>query len=614
LPSVGVSFLSPAVPPPAPRFQIVLAGAFLVLAALGAYHNIFSAPFVFDDIPAIVENASIRSLREALSPPTEKGTSAIGRPVYNLSLAANYALGGLDVRGYHAVNVLIHTLAGLTLFGLARLLLLRPKLAPRFGPDALPLAFAIALVWTVHPLQTESVTFTVQRTESLMGLFYLLTLYAFARGTESIRPALWYTLSIVACLLGVGTKEVAATAPLLVLLCDRAVFAGTFREAWRRRRGFYLSLAATWLPLAWLMAGTSNRGGTVGLGLGMSSWTYLITQCRAIVLYLRLSLWPHPLVMDYGSATASDLTEVFPQAVLLVALVAGTGLALWKKPMLGFLGAWFFFILAPSSSFVPLRTQTMAEHRMYLSLAAIVAITVSALWLLAGRRGLIAVYALAAGLVCVTVRRNEDYRSSIAIWTDTVEKCPGNARAHYSLGVALSAAGRVDEAIAHYKTALDLDPDYKEHHKLALALAQTGHLTESLAHFEASLRLNPDFAEAHDNYGVALMRAHRPQDALSQYTEALRLDPDNAVAHYNFANALVALERVSEATSHYREAVRLKPDYASAHGNLANALLLSDHPAEAITHYETALNLDPANANARTNLGLARAALQAGQR
>jgi Flp pilus assembly protein TadD len=415
-------------------------------------------------------------------------------------------------------------------------------------------------------------------------------------------------------LLAVGTKEVAATAPLLVLLCDRTFFAGAFREAWRRRRGFYIALFATWLPLAWLMAGTSNRGGTVGLGLGMSAWTYLITQCRALVLYLQLSCWPDPLVMDYGSATVDHLADVFPQAIFLVALLGGTLFALWKKPVLGFVGAWFFVILGPSSSFIPLRTQTIAEHRMYLPLAAVATSAVAALWLLAGRRGLFAAYALAAGLACVTVSRNHDYRSAVAIWTDTVKKCPGNARAHYSLGVALAAAGRVGDAILHYEEALRLEPDYREHHKLALALAQTGRLNEALEHFEAALRLKPDFAEAHDNYGVALMRAHRPRDALPHYEVALRLDPANPVVHYNYANALASLERVPEALSHYLEAVRIKPDYASAHANLGNALLLLERPAEAITHYETALNLDPANVNARTNLGHARAMFQAGQR
>ena len=595
--------------PESPRNRYLAVGL-IVFAALVAYHNSLDAPFVFDDIPAIVENSSIQSFRTALHPPINKGTSAIGRPIYNFSLALNRSLGGFDVRGYHAANVLIHTLAGLTLFGLVRRLLLRPVLAPRFGEAALPLAFATALTWTVHPLLTESVTLTVQRTESLVGLFYLFALYAFIRGADCARPVGWFTLSVAACLLGVGTKEVIATAPVIILLCDRTFFAGSFREAWRQRRSIHLALFAAWLPLAWLMSGTGNRGGTVGLGLGMSSWTYLLTQCQAIGLYLKLSLWPRPLVMDYGSGTVSDLTDVFPQAVIIIALLLGTALALRHKPALGFLGAWFFVILAPSSSFVPLRTQTIAEHRMYLPLVAVVAFLVLWTHVLAGRRSLPVLFLAALALAAGTVRRNQDYRSALSIWSDTVEKWPANARAQYSMGLALSAEGRVTEAIAHYETALRLEPDFKEHHKLAVALAQTGRLPEALMHFEETLRLKPDFAEALDNYGLALARSHRHADALPHYIKALVLQPANAATHYNLANTLVELERLPEAMAHYREALRFKPNYAPAHRNLANALLISGQPGEAVVHYEASLRIDPDSASARAHLVLAREALR----
>ncbi|MBC7369043.1 MAG: tetratricopeptide repeat protein [Undibacterium sp.] len=597
--------------PEPPRNRYLCVGL-IVFAALVAYHNSFDAPFVFDDLPAIVENLSIQSFRTALHPPTDKGTSAIGRPIYNLSLALNHSHGGLDVRGYHAANLLIHTLAGLTLFGLVRRILLRPGIAPRFRLSALPLAFTTALLWAVHPLLTESVTLTVQRTESLVGLFYLLALYAFIRGAECARPVGWFTLSVVVCLLGVGTKEVIVTAPVMILLCDRTFFAGSFREAWRQRRATHLALFATWLPLAWLMAGTGNRGGTVGLGLGMSSWTYLLTQCQAIGLYLKLSLWPHPLVMDYGSGSVRALADVFPQGVLIIALLLGTALALHRKPALGFLGAWFFVILAPSSSFVPLRTQTIAEHRMYLPLAAVIAGVVLGAHSLAGRRSLPVFFLAALALTAGTVRRNQDYRSALSIWSDTVEKWPTNARAHYSIGLALSAEGRVQDAIAHYETALVLEPDFKEHHKLALALAlaQTGRLPEALAHFEETLRLKPDFAEALDNYGVALARAHRHAEARESYTKALVLEPANATTRYNLANTLVELERLPEAIAQYREALRLRADYAPAHRNLANALLITGQPVEAVVHYEASLRIDPSNANARDHLALAREAIR----
>jgi hypothetical protein len=198
----------------------VLAGAVLVLAALAAYHNSFSGPLIWDDLFSITDNPTIRHWSSALSPPNDVGVG--GRPTSNLTLALNYALGGTEVWGYHAFNLLIHTIAGLTLLGLMGRTLQRPALSERFGAAALPLALAVAVIWTVHPLQTEAVTYITQRYESLMGLFYLLTLYCFVRSVESAAPAKWQLLSVVAGLLGVLSKEIIVSAPVMVLLYVRS--------------------------------------------------------------------------------------------------------------------------------------------------------------------------------------------------------------------------------------------------------------------------------------------------------------------------------------------------------------------------------------------------------
>ncbi|MFI5357299.1 MAG: hypothetical protein ACHQ4G_08190, partial [Opitutales bacterium] len=257
-----------------PRWPILLAALLIVSGVVLAYANSLSAPFVFDDLTGVVKNPSIRHLW----PPSEvlfgsrEATGAGGRPLVNLSLALNYALGGLDVRGYHGFNLLVHALAGLTLFGLIRRTLLRPVLAARFGAAALPLALSAALLWALHPLVTESVTCVIQRTESLSSLFYLLTLYAFARSADAAAPRRWLRLSVTACLAGMATKEIVVTAPLIVLCYDRTFVGGTFREAWRQRRRYYCALGATWVLLVLLVLGNGGRGGVVGFGLGMSAW------------------------------------------------------------------------------------------------------------------------------------------------------------------------------------------------------------------------------------------------------------------------------------------------------------------------------------------------------
>ena len=258
-------------PPDSSRAGIFVAAALLTAAALVAWANSFRGPFIFDDLPAIVENATIRTLALpiALAPP-HSGQPAGGRPLVNFSFALNWALGGTDVRGYHALNLAIHVLAALTLFGVVRRTLRSRPLAAKFAADATPLAFAVAALWTLHPLQTESVTYISQRAESLAGLFLLLTLYASIRGVDSRTPARWHALAVITCLLGMATKEVMYAAPLLVLLYDRIFFARTFREALRRRPWFYSGLAATWLLLGWLVTQAGNRGATAGFGLGIT--------------------------------------------------------------------------------------------------------------------------------------------------------------------------------------------------------------------------------------------------------------------------------------------------------------------------------------------------------
>lgn len=611
----------------------------LGVAVLAAWHNSFGGPFVFDDGPSITDNPSLRppwSVREILWPDVIGGATVSGRPVVNLTLALNAALGGQAVAGYHAVNLLIHLLAGLVLFGLVRRTFLQPPLAAGLGAAARTLALAVALLWSLHPLQTESVTYIIQRTESLVGLWYLLTLYAFVRGATGGGRG-WLALSVAACWLGMATKEVMATAPLMVLLHDRTFVAGSFGEAWRRRRGYYLGLAASWLLLGLLVAGTSGRGGTAGLGTEISAWTYALTQGEAVVRYLGLVFRPVPLVFDYGTATVGGLGEVWPQVLLLLGLVGATLWALARVPVWGFLGAGFFLILAPSSSVIPVASQTMAEHRMYLPLVIPVALIVAGLYRLAGRRCYPVLGLLALGCGALTMARNEDYRTAVRLWTDTVAKRPANGRAHHELGKALFELGRVEESLPSYEEAIRLQPGVPEPlYNRGLALAALGRRAEAMEQYREALRLQPDYADAHNNLGIALLaegrleaaeaefravvrlkpdyaigysnlanvllEAGRPAEALVQATEAIRLQPALGDAHFNAGNACAALGRPAEALAHYQETVRLQPGFAAAHNNLGNVLLEMDRVPEAMEHYAGAVRLEADYFEPRRNL------------
>ncbi len=640
--------------PPAPTRPATSAGtwhlhialAALWLAVLLAYANSLGGPFVFDDIASIVENPTIRSLRSistVLSPPSANAETVGGRPLLNLTFALNYAIGGLEVRGYHAVNLLIHGLAAGLMFGLVRRTLILSPPAANIPLAPTGWALAIAALWALHPLQTEAVTQIVQRAESLAGLLFLLTLYGFLRGATSAGPEQkrWLAASVGACLLGMATKETVATAPLIVLLYDRTFLAGSFVAAWRRHPRYYSALAATWLLLLGLVLSTGGRGGSAGFQAdGATPWTYLLTQCVAILRYLRLAFWPSGQIFDYGTGTVAGLDEAAGPAGVVLLLLGATMLALRWHPRIGFLGAWFFVILAPSSSIVPVATQTIAERRLYLPLAAVATAVVlgTAAW--AGRRALPALL-LAAGLLgAATFARNTVYQSALSLWTDTLSKRPQNARAWSNLGLALSESGRPGEAVSHFQTALRLVPDFVDarinlanaldaagqtddavaqlrealrlapehlagHYNLARLLARAGLWDEARTHYEAALRSQPQFAPALNELGHVWVRQGRLHEAEQCFRAAVASAPLMAASHNNLGNVLLDQNRLAEAVGCFQTAVKLAPDHASAHFNLGNTLLQLRRPAEAVDHFAIAARLNPEDAEACSRLGIA---------
>lgn len=584
-----------------PSFFIALAAAVIAIAAFAAYFNSFGGPFVYDDGPSITNNPTIRHFASAFFPPHALGETVGGRPFLNLTFALNYAISGTDVWSYHAVNLLVHLVAGLALFGVVRRTLVRLKFSP-----ALPAACAAALLWTIHPLQTESVAYLVQRSESLMGLCYLLTLYFFVRGLDAPAEKQWLTLSFLACLAGMASKEVMVSAPLMVLLYDRTFAAGSFRAALAARKIFYTALAGTWLLLAVCVASTGgNRGGTAGLDVGVAPWAYGLTQFRALTHYLALSFWPEPLAFEYGTFWETHPAAVVPHALVVLALLAATMWALVRRPALGFLGAWFFVMLAPTS-LVPGTTQMIVEHRMYLSLAAVLVLAVTAAHAWFGPRSVVAFFAASLVLLGLTVRRNADYRSEVSLWADTVAKRPANALAHCNLAIALVEHERLAEAIAHYETSLRLAPNAPNtHYNYAVLLSRLNQTADAIVHYEHAIKYFADFPSAQSNLGTLLFLNGRPADAVPRLEHALRLKPDDSETHCTLANALYQTGRTPAALEHYARALALSPNNADHHYNFANTLFQLGRTPEAIAHYEQALAVRPDDADTHFNLGLA---------
>jgi protein O-mannosyl-transferase len=313
------------------RQTLAVAAAIVVACAL-VYGNTFGVPFIFDDEISIKENPTIKQLWppwEMLHPPS-KGEAVQRRPVVNVSLAINYAISGEKPWSYHALNMTAHICAALLLFGIVRRTL-AGRLAD--GTASTGLAAVVALVWAVHPLLTEAVTYIVQRTEVLAGLFYLLTLYCVIRGAYSRKAIVWYVTAVLSCALAVGSKESAISAPVVVLLYDRVFLCPSWREIFRRRWALYAGLASTWIIVLIMLP--YGQEGTAIFGRRGQGLDYLLAQSVAIVRYLKLSFWPHPLVLDYGFLRPQPLVQLLPCLLLIVGLLVAVVISFRYQPWLG---------------------------------------------------------------------------------------------------------------------------------------------------------------------------------------------------------------------------------------------------------------------------------------
>ncbi len=435
----------------------------LIAAAWCLYGGTMGYPFLFDDHPNIRDNEEIRSLEGIKSM-----LISDGRPVAMLSFAANYALSKNYVWSYHLVNLLIHCAAGLTLYGLVRRTLLLVS-TPLHLHHASTLALAISLLWLVHPLQTQAVTYIVQRMESLASLLFLLSLYALVRGQSSTRPTLWYLLTIASCWLGMGSKQTMTACPLILLMFDRIFLAGAWKSVatrWWVHAGTFLSLG--WL--AWLthVAVAGEEVASAGFGLrDLTGWEYLCSQGGVLLHYLRLVVWPDVLCFDYVWPKAKEPLAIWPQCGIILALLLASFWLLWKHPRIGLVAISSFFILAPSSSVVPIADLAF-EHRMYLPLACVLILLVLGVFHLTSRLQLspqqLAMLRTALLLVPMallggrTMLRNRDYASEMAMWQLIARQRPANARAFKNIAHIHHHEKRRDDAIENYERALVLDP------------------------------------------------------------------------------------------------------------------------------------------------------------
>jgi Flp pilus assembly protein TadD len=547
---------------------------YLLLAgiAVAIYWNALSAPFVWDDDIAITTNQSIHQIADSLNPPAE--TPVAARPIVNLSLALNYGFGELDPTGYHVVNLAILIACALLLYGIVRRTLMR-QLKGASEKSINAIAFVPALLWMVHPLLSETVDYTTQRSESLMAFFFLLTLYWSIRRFNG-----W---AIVACALGMATKESMVAAPIAVVLYDLVFDFDSFGAAWKKRKALYIGLAATWLELGLIIWHWPRS--TIGVAT-VSPFTYLLNQAQLIARYLWLTIWPHALVVDYGLPRPLGLTEVLPQAALIVALLAATIVALVRRKIAGFLGAMFFLTLAPTSSVVPIVSEVGAERRMFLPLAAIsvlVVLTAIRFERVAPRKLAIALLAVVVAALAVrTVYRNRDYDSPLDLWRTVVERRP-HGRARFAYANQLMGAGRHDEATEQLRLAVADYPDARA--GLGTELLLQGQLEEGISVMNAFVAAGPALpnripakillAQAHRAVAERELTKRNAAAAEIEARQSIEIEPNNADAHNLLGAALASQGNLTAAIPEFQAAVRINPKDETALKNLAQAFAYS---------------------------------------
>jgi Flp pilus assembly protein TadD len=593
--------------------------AILVCGVLATYANALDGPFIFDDTAAIVDNTAIRDLRSPSVVAAEREVPVAGRPIVNVSFAVNYAVDGLRVRGYHAANIALHALCAIAVFAFLRQTLRRRSFGDFVVRNANDLAFAVAVLWAVHPINSEVVDYTTQRTESMMALCYLATMYFAVRAFDDQRTARWAVAAVSCCAVGMGCKESMVTAPVMVMIFDRALLCRSFSEAWSRRWPLYTGLAATWLVL--LAATWSGpRIHSAGFSSGLAPWTYLLNQPGMIVRYLRLAIWPRGLVLEYGEPVDVSLADALPAGIFIVALLIATLWSLVRWPAYGFLGAWFFVTLAPTSSIVPIATEVGAERRMYLPLVAVVTLAVvAAAWVArltidrvvssnARARAttamtVIALLTTGAGLSAQTHARNRDYASSLWMAQTVVDRWPTPV-AHAMLGVELEVAGRHDEAVRQLKQST-AGGYSRAHYHLGGALFNHGDRPAAIEELQAFLARSSMLAEAKKArmlLGRAYMDDHKWPLATDQFRQVVAMQPSNDDAVGLLADSLFQQQQFAEAVSLYRQYVARRPADAGALINLGVSYAGLGRAVDARTAFQMALQVDSRDVRVYRNL------------
>jgi len=638
----------------------------LLITAAGSlcYAGTLDAPFIFDDFTNIVDNAHIRLSEIRLDAIAEAGWQSPShrRPVANISFALNYLFGGYDVRGFHIANIFIHIINSLLVYAFS-LALLRDRVDAGAGNrlrNSLPfdrhgLSYGIpllaGLIFAIHPVQIQSVTYIVQRMNSLATLFYLASFLLYRSGRITLaqpKRYLPWSVGFLFWILALGAKEIAITLPVAVGLYEWFIVRD-LRIGWTRIHA--IAVAGVICLLATVTAivvGESVYSGIISSyeGRDFGIMQRLLTQPGVIVLYISLVLFPHPSRLNLlhpvtVSESVIDPLSTLYAMVLILVLIATAAVFARRYRLFSFCTFWFFLHMIVESTVIGL--EMIYEHRLYLPMVGVSFLSAYAFYALLHRKrlwlGTVGV-SIVVLLGSATVARNQIWLDNGILWQDVLSKHPDSHRAHNNLGIIHKDEGNSEKAAYHYRKALGIKPNANAHNNLGVILDKQGKLSEAIPHYESALLLRTRFAEAHNNYGVvlekldrfpeaiehflealdikptyveayvnlgtALVRQGNLKGAVAAFTSAMDLDPENAGVHNNLGIALEKQGKINQAKAAYKQAIALDPEYGEAYNNLGIVLAKEGEYAEAVGYFSEALRIHPDREETRRNLGLVR--------
>jgi tetratricopeptide (TPR) repeat protein len=591
--------------------------AFFILGFL-IYSNTLESPFVFDDTVRILENPDIRMDKLSnnnLWKAAFGKQSPRSRPIGNISFALNYYFHQYELAGYHIVNIIIHIISGILLWLFLKKTFNLKSVRPDFKNGEWIALFA-ALLWLVNPVQTQSVTYIVQRLNSMAAMFFLFSFLFYLNGRLTAKKGMrwpWFLSAALAWFLALGCKQNTATLPFFIFLYEWYFFQDLNIDWLKRNIRYFFIIFVVFLIVALIFLGTKPLDRLASIGdYANKTFTLperVMTEWRVVIYYLTLIILPHPsrLNLDYDFPLSYSLINPITTLLSLIGIIGLMVLAVFlakKQRLMSFCIFWFLGNLVIESSVIPVAI--IFEHRLYLPSMLVCLIPIVLLYRYIQSNWLIAF--ISCTLIILysywTFERNNVWRDGLALWSDCVNKSPNKARPHSNLGVAQKGQNMVDEALQNFRKALDLNPNYVDAlHNLGVILEERNKINEAIAHYRKAVELKPGYIKSRNNLGVALLRKGKTHEAVEHFIIVLQIEPNFAQAHNNLGLALSKQGKISEAVEHYDKALSIEPNNAKAHLNLGDALLMQGKTEQAINHFHKSLQLDPDYAEAHNNLG-----------